>query len=476
MAISRRRILQLMFLGGSAAAITACGGGSSNSSSDGGEQPQDPDTGGETPDPTPEPSPQARELPLKAGPLANIGPLVDSGVDGVLIPEGFSLRLVATAGLQPTPGVLGYLWHPYPDGGAVFPMADGGWVYVSNSEFVPGGVGALRFGANGDLLDAYPILENTLTNCAGGATPWGTWLSCEEIQSGQVYECDPRGTPGQAQSHPAMGRFKHEAAAVDMDTTTVFMTEDEGDGRLYRFVSDGRVSAINGSEGLDLDNGRLQVLEVEGFENGAYMENLEDARLIRRVSWVDVLSPDEPQSRVRARIEESTGVGAPGTRFKGGEGIWIQYWPEGEQETVSGFEDPLRAVVFFACKGDNRVHALDVDNGLIEVVFDNDQLVTSGEEAFDDVDNLVISPMGDVVVAEDGDAMRLMVMVPNQPAKILLQVPGGGSELTGPAFTPDGSRLYFSSQRAPSGLTGLVRFGRTYELTVPESFRPGLNQ
>ncbi|MBF5052415.1 hypothetical protein ISO4_01017 [Alcanivorax venustensis ISO4] len=111
----------------------------------------------------------------------------------------------------------------------------------------------------------------------------------------------------------------------------------------------------------------------------------------------------------------STGAGAPGTRFKGGEGIWIQFWPEGARDTVSGY----------------------------------------------DVDNLVVSPAG--------DAMRLMV--PNQPARILLQVPGGGSELTGPAFTPDGSRLYFSSQRGPSGLLGLSSLGRTYELTVPETFR-----
>ncbi|MBL7250095.1 alkaline phosphatase PhoX [Alloalcanivorax marinus] len=474
MTISRRDILQLMFLGGGGAALAACGGGSSSGSSSDGDNgtPRDPDDGGGTSEPIPEPQPPARELPLRAGPLSGIGPLVDSGVDGVLIPEGFSLRLVATAGRQPVPGVPLFLWHPLPDGGAVFPMADGGWVYVSNSEFLPGGVGALRFGADGELLDAYPILKNTRINCAGGATPWGTWLSCEEVEDGLVHECDPRGTPRQARSHPAMGRFKHEAAAVDMATGSVFMTEDEGDGRLYRFRSAGRVSAINGNQGLDLDNGVLQVLEVEEFENGAYMEELESARQIRRVKWVDVQSPDQPQSRVRSSIEDGTGQGAPGTRFKGGEGIWIQYWPEGEQPQVSGFEHPLRAVVFFACKGDNRVHALDVDNDLIEVVFDNEQLITAGEDKFDDVDNLVVSPMGDVVVAEDGDAMRLMVMVPNQPAKILLQVPGGGSELTGPAFTPDGGRLYFSSQRAPSGVTGILPLGRTYELTVPASFRP----
>ncbi|MBM7333565.1 alkaline phosphatase PhoX [Alloalcanivorax marinus] len=470
MALSRRDILQLMFLAGGGGALAACGGGSSSGPSGAGETPRDPGDGGGTPTPTPEPPAPARELPLRAGPLANIGPLVDSGVDGVLIPEGFALRRVATAGRQPVSKLPLFLWHSLPDGGAVFSQADGGWVYVSNSEFVPGGVGALRFGADGELLDAYPILSNTRINCAGGATPWGTWLSCEEVEDGQVYECDPVGTPRQAQSHPALGRFKHEAAAVDLATSSVFMTEDEGDGRLYRFRSAGRVSAVNGAPGLDLDNGVLQVLEVEGFENGAYMEDLAGARALRRVTWVDVQSPDEPQSRVRARIEESTGQGAPGTRFKGGEGIWIQYWPEGERDTVTGFEHPLRAVVFFACKGDNRVHALDVDNDLIEVVFDNEQLISAGEDAFDDVDNLVVSPMGDVVVAEDGEAMRLMVMVPNQPARILLQVPGGGSELTGPAFTADGSRLYFSSQRGPAGLLGLP-LGRTYELTVPAAFR-----
>ena len=75
-----------------------------------------------------------------------------------------------------------------------------------------------------------------------------------------------------------------------------------------------------------------------------------------------------------------------------------------------------------------------------------------------------------MVVSEDGDAMRLMVMVPNEPARVLLQVPGGGSELTGPAFTPDGSRLYFSSQRGLINEPNTVA-GITYELTIPEAFR-----
>ncbi|MDD9893177.1 MAG: hypothetical protein OXT49_06695, partial [Gammaproteobacteria bacterium] len=86
-----------------------------------------------------------------------------------------------------------------------------------------------------------------------------------------------------------------------------------------------------------------------------------------------------------------------------------------------------------------------------------------------DVDNLVISPSGDCVVAEDGSGMRLMVVIPNEPPKILFQITGNpASEIVGPAFHPDGSKLYFSAQRGPGGLETR---GVTYELTIPAQFR-----
>jgi uncharacterized protein len=83
----------------------------------------------------------------------------------------------------------------------------------------------------------------------------------------------------------------------------------------------------------------------------------------------------------------------------------------------------------------------------------------------------VVSPAGDVLVAEDGTAMRLAIVANGQPPKLLMQITRGGSEITGPAFTADGSRLYFSSQRGPSGPSGTGTSGVTYEMTIPPEFR-----
>lgn len=457
---NRRQVLRALFLGTAGLGLAACTSGSNQDDSAGVAPPPTP----EPPPPKPRPRPLS-ELPLPAGPLAEIGNLVESPVDKILIPEGFSLSRVATSGLSPS---LNFVpWHRFPDGGAVFPADDGGWVYVSNSESTPGGVGALRFSADGNILDNYRILSDTRNNCAGGATPWQTWLSCEEVGDGLVYECDPFGSAETARPRPALGVFNHEAAAVDLASRTLYLTEDAGSGRLYRYTALGEAESINGRMGLNLDNGLLEVLEVQGYESGAYIEDLAQARKLKQVKWVEVRHPERPQAEVRDELA-AAGQAAPGTVFKGGEGIWTQYFDSPQQ--LAGSEHPLRAVVYFACKGDNRVYALDIDNDQIEVVFDNEQLTGSGEQAFDDVDNLVVSPAGDVIVAEDGDAMRLMVMVPNAEAKILVQVPGGKSELTGPAFTPDGSRLYFSSQRGPVKF-GLPWLGTTYELSIPEDFR-----
>lgn len=93
-----------------------------------------------------------------------------------------------------------------------------------------------------------------IRNCSGGATPWNTWLSCEETDRGYVFETDPWG--GEPVRRDAMGRFKHEAAAADPDRKVVYLTEDESDGNFYRFVP---------TAWGDMSAGTLQVLaEADG--------------------------------------------------------------------------------------------------------------------------------------------------------------------------------------------------------------------
>ena len=409
------------------------------------------------------------QLPLPAGPLWGIGKL--KGVDelGLALAEGCEARLLAVAGDRvDTPGADSarseYQWHTYPDGVAVFSRPDGGWVYTSNSEvpIVPlGGCGAIGFNPQGEVDSAYSILSGTTQNCAGGTTPWQTWISCEESRSGQCFECDPF-RPGQGVAKPALGIFAHEAFALDDKRATAYLTEDTRDGRFYRWVASPEDRRVSGR--LGLEQGRLQVMNIAGYADDCYPESDALLRGQLPVSWVDVSAPEARQDKQRKRLRRS-GSSVPGTTFAGGEGLWVYTLPEtlGKQLQPEGGKRP-DSLIFWTTKYDNRVWCLDVANQVVELVFDNAQI----DSALASVDNLTVSPWGDILVAEDphsSDIARLVVLNPNKGAKTLLEIHHPGSEICGPAFSPDGSRLYFSSQRYRKG-------GATFEVTLPAGLLP----
>lgn len=407
---SRRDFLRRSFLAlaglGALPALTRCG-------------PTEPpsDTGGDGYFPAWDPPVISPPLTSQ---LAALGPLGDPDALGLRLPPGFTARIVARAG-EPVEGTE-QPWHLAPDGGACFLANDGGYVYVSNSEVpVTGGASALRFSAEGELLEAYRILEGTNANCAGGPTPWGTWLSCEETPAGEVWECDPFGQV-EALVRPALGAFRHEAVAVDPTRGILYLTEDESDGRFYRFTAD----TITGGR-PDLSSGTLEVLQVLDGEEGA-------------TAWLPVPDPSGVDTPTRLQVAESTA-------FDGGEGI---AWHEG--------------VVFFTTKGDNRVWAYDIDAGSLSIVYDDD---TASDPILTGVDNLWVTPAGDLLVAEDGGDMQIVAITPEGGLVPVVQVTGHPeSEITGPALDPYRQRLYFSSQRGASG-NALGFDGITYEISGP---------
>ena len=330
----------------------------------------------------------------------------------ILVPEGTTPRIIARSGFQVLTGNPRD-WHRRPDGGGIMALNDGGWLYVVNSEIDNGGgsVGVLRFDINATITNYYSILENTNRNCSGAITPWNTWLSCEEVGQGTVWECDPLGITSPRQ-RLALGTFKHESACIDPTTMQIYMTEDQPNSRFYRFTPD----SINSGNDQITAQGQLAVARVT----------------IGVVDWLPISDP--------MAINDETRFQQPASQaFDGGEGI--TYYD---------------GVFYFTTKGDNRIWSYTPQTGQLVKHIDADGFINS-------VDDIIPMTNGDLLVAEDGSKTRIVRFPADNttPRTMVRIIDHEQSEITGLAFNPTQSRLYFNSQR---GSTGKIDGGISFEL------------
>jgi hypothetical protein len=393
------------------------------------------------------------------------------------LPDGFSYDVISTAGDAMSDGLVvpGDL-----DGMACFQRADGRIVLVRNHELRAHETAKSPYGADAAglalidrervhdwadrdtphlggtthiVLDPQTLaveaqflsLAGTENNCAGGPTPWGSWLTCEEternagdgahVEHGYVFEV-PHDATGLVDPVPlkAMGRFRHEAVAVDPATSIAYQTEDRYDLCLfYRFIP--RV-AQRYAEG-----GRLQALAVRG-QPGLDLRNWTQSRIRpgewMDVEWVDLDDVEAPEADLALR-----GFTAGAAQFTRGEGIW---WGEDE--------------CYFACTdgGPERLGQIwryqpDENGGRLQLFFESHD-----GAVMENCDNLCVAPWGDLIVVEDGDADQYIrgVTPAGEVYTIGRNAHPENSEICGPCFSPDGSTLFFNVQRGP-GRTFAVR-------------------
>ncbi|MEX0648373.1 MAG: alkaline phosphatase PhoX [Balneolaceae bacterium] len=411
------------------------------------------------------------------------GPLLEDPEGVFDLPAGFSYKIISRYG-----DVMddGFRLPHVPDGMAAFPGDNGLTVVVRNHEVnadAPDESGAFHYSndqqvlnqvdkslvydwgrgkpamggttnlvydtRSGEVVSQYLSLAGTIRNCAGGPTPWNTWITCEETvqrendhfeaDHGYVFEVPANTEP---KLHPAipikdMGRFNHEAVAVDPHSGVVYLTEDRSDGLLYRYIPN--------TKGKMLDGGKLQALVIRG-QKSMDTRNWEETRTIELntpldVEWIDVENIQAPEDDLRQH-----GFEKGAARFARGEGMWYG-----------------NGAVFFACtnggfarKGQiwkytpSPVEGTSADNenpGKVELFVEpNDANV------IENADNLTVSPWGDLIVCEDGGGEQFLVGVTPQGSLYKFGRNAlNGSELAGATFSPDGSTLFFNIQSA--GLT-----------------------
>ncbi len=383
------------------------------------------------------------------------GPLVPAGAE-LSLPAGFSYTVISTSGQlmsdgRPTPNAF--------DGMAAFARPGAAVRLIRNHENrdEPGtamlkGNPALAYDPKAGgctvslevelprdgppvVVREYVSLSGTIVNCAGGPTPWGSWLTCEESTQGiaagwgrnhgYVFEVAARAN-AESGSIPlrAMGRFVHEAVAVDPATSIVYETEDQTTAGFYRFVPRSRQ--------LLIDGGTLQILAVKGSPKYDAATG-QTAGKVLQVQWITIADPDPIAAGTDPGAVFNQGFAAGAARFSRLEGCWY-----GDD-----------SIYFVATDGGNaeagqvwRYRPISAADGELTLVFES-----PSAEILDSPDNITVSPGGGVVLCEDGGGEQFIRGLTTDGrvfdlAKNILNT----SEFAGACFSPDGRTLFVNTQ------------------------------
>lgn len=414
--------------------------------------------------------------------VAGFGPL-KRDPNGVLdLPEGFSYRIISQGGETMADGLLvpGQF-----DGMACFALEGSRVALVRNHELkvasathrnwgpggfhqervhlidksraydtykdgmvLPGGTTTVVYDlATGETVRQHLSLAGTAVNCCGGATPWGSWLTCEETEDapheadvtrehGYVFEVPAAATDlVQAVPLKAMGRFDHEAVCVDPATGIVYLTEDKPEGLFYRFIPT--------TPGRLVEGGTLQAMAFKDAPGANTSNNTDRVWNVgdwREVVWVDLEDVESPNADLRRR-----GHADGAATINGGEGL---HWGEGELYLTAKGGGPIERgqimrYVPSPVEG-RRGEARRPGRVQLFVESMDETVINMG-------DNLTVAPNGHLVVCEDNysDTIpnHLKGVTPDgRTYTIARNVFAGNSEFAGACFSPDGSVLFVNVQ------------------------------
>lgn len=416
-----------------------------------------------------------------AAPSGGYGPLVPDPDGLVDLPRGFSYRVLAKGGPGWTSGYSTYddgtKVPGDPDGAASFRSGRGGTILTYNHELsggeddpgvphvhggrpVPtydpegrGGCSSIELDRRGDVVARRPVIAGTVNNCAGGLTPWGTWLTCEEttatrgdVMHGYVFEVDPAGERTVAEPILGMGRFPHEAVVIDPQTGSAYLTEDNDQvGLVYRYEPDDRRRRYGSLHA----GGTLTAMRIEGVDTAS---EITEVGVPHRVSWTPV--PRDVDPTTTTELAESFPDDVV-TRSRKWEGAWFG---RGRAYFAASYQDDFES----RTAHHGQVFAYDPERETIELVL----YIPVDDPAFDSPDNIAIAPDGSLWIAEDGDDdQHISVMdADGALAAFARNATRTRSELTGVHFSPGGSTLFFSMQEP----------GTTFAVTGPFGVRgPG---